>query len=484
MSRCFKSVFVGVFVAVILLGCKISTEVTLDKNETSSILIEVNTTDKNETSLTPIEVNTTDKNDTSLTPIEVNTTDKNETSLTPIEVNTTDKNETSLTPIEVNTTQENTREIERTIIQATAKLGNLANADVTIYRVEDDGILIPLYTETTSNAKTLSEIGKFDMHVDALEDDTFYLYKITGGKDYDSNDDGNLDATPTENNGTIRAIAKGSDLKAIADNFIVSYTTELVYEQVAAELKYNFNKTTFTNKLQDAIKKVIMDINGDGNIDEKDMLIFNPQADATKLIPFYKRQIKTIKDTLHKGNIPILNFSYKLGSYDTGRRTMCVKLSHDGTKAFVAKLYNDFTIIDINDSAKPIKIGSLGTSGYTCGISLSSDDTKAYVADGTNGLVILDISNPTNIVKLGAYKSIDYILNVSLSHDGTKAYLAAWESGLVVVDITNPASPTKLSSYNTIGFALDAVLSNNGKKAYVADGTDGLDIIDLTLYNW
>jgi len=85
-----------------------------------------------------------------------------------------------------------------------AQLGNFANANVEIYKVENDGSLVLKWSETTSNGITLDEIGKFNTHSAELEDNSFYLYKVSGGEDWDANDDGVLDSSATPNSGTIR----------------------------------------------------------------------------------------------------------------------------------------------------------------------------------------------------------------------------------------------------------------------------------------
>ena len=363
--------------------------------------------------------------------------------------------------------------------QATAKLGNLADANVTIYKIEDNGTLISLYFEKTSSGTTLGEIGKFDMHIDTLDDNLFYLYEVTGGKDWDSNDDGILDTNATINKGIIRAIAKGSSLKVAADNFIVSYATELIYEKITPTLKYHFNASTFGAKLQDAIKKVIGDIDGDGAIDEKDMLIFNPHSDESKLIAVYSSQAQKIKDILHNGKILSLNLLSKLGSYDTAGWAEEITLSNDGTKAYVADGGNGLVVIDISNPVNPSKLGSY-TAGYANGVALSNDGTKAYVADGDNGLVIVDISDPAHPSKLGSYDTAGYANGVTLSSDGTKAYVADNNNGLVVVDISNPPNLSKLDSYNTAGSAYGVTLSNYGAKAYAADGNNGLVVINIS----
>ncbi len=370
--------------------------------------------------------------------------------------------------------------IDGSTTQATAKLGNLADANVTIYKIEDNGTLISLYFEKTSSGTTLGEIGKFDMHIDTLDDNLFYLYEVTGGKDWDSDDDGILDANATINKGIIRAIAKGSNLKVAADNFIVSYATELIYEKITPTLKYHFNASTFGEKLQDAVKKVIGDIDGDGAIDEKDMLIFNPHSDESKLIGVYSSRAQKIKDILHNGKIPSLNLLSKLGSYDTAGWHEDITLSNDGTKAYAADGANGLVVIDISDPANPSKLGSYNTANYANGVTLSNDGTKAYVADGLNGLVVIDVSDPANPSELGSYDTAGNAYGVILSNDGTKAYVADNHTGLIVVDVSDPANPSKLSSYNTAGYAYGVTLSSDGIKAYVADGANGLVVIDVS----
>jgi len=100
--------------------------------------------------------------------------------------------------------------------QGTAQLGNLANANVKIYKIEDNGTKSLLWTETTSTGDSLESIGKFNIHDAEIDDNSFYLYEVTGGEDWDADDDGVKDENATLNRGKVRAIAKGSDIKAVA----------------------------------------------------------------------------------------------------------------------------------------------------------------------------------------------------------------------------------------------------------------------------
>jgi len=364
--------------------------------------------------------------------------------------------------------------------QGTAQLGNLANASVKIYQVEDNGSLVLKWSETTSDGDTLDEIGKFNLHDDELEADKFYVYKVIGGDDWDSNDDGIKDANPTQNKGVIRAIAKGSDIQNIGNDFKVTAISELLYEKVAKTLKYDFNSSTFGDTLNQQAKIITNDVDGDTEVNYLDILRYNPINDKTKLQDLYRIKMNQIIDIIHEGKTVLLNIDYFFGSYDTNGYAEGVTLSSDGTKAYVADEGDGLVVVDIRDPANPTKFGSYDTDGYANGVTLSSDGTKAYVADGGDGLVIIDISDPANPTKFGSYDTDGYANSVTLSSDGTKAYIADEDDGLVIIDISDPANPTKLGSYDTDGYARGVTLSSDGTKAYVADYYDGLVVVDIS----
>jgi len=237
--------------------------------------------DKNSTIIS----NSSDKNSTT-TP---NNIDRNSSTIS----NSSDKNNTN------------------TPVNGTAQLGNLADANVTVYKIEDNGTATFLWNEITSSGTTLADIGKFNLHIEDLNDSTFYLYKVKGGKDWDANDDGIKDANYTKNNGTIRAIAKGSDIKVAAGNFTVSYVTELLYEKVESALKYTFNKNTFQTLLINESKKIVKDVNHNDVRNMQDILTFNPSSDKNDLTDSYKTKVQEIINSLHDGKIPFFNpFDY------------------------------------------------------------------------------------------------------------------------------------------------------------------------------
>ena len=386
-----------------------------------------------------------------------------------IDENITYNDEESNTTIETNISENTSEESPTTL--ATAKLGNLADANVTIYKIENNGIVTLKWNETTSSGDTLNEIGKFNIHANEMEDNSFYLIKVKGGCDWDVEDDGIIDTNCTQNKGIIRAIAKGRDIKSIGNSFKVTLVSEIVFEKVIKYLYNDFNKTTFESNLTKAIKEIIVyDIDGDGKIDVNDMAKFDPVNDIYKLADDYQIEFQNLLTTIHLGKIPSLNsIDYKIGYFDTNGDAYSVVLSKDETKAYIADEDNGLVILDVNNPINPIQIGHFDTDGYAYDVILSNDGTKVYVADWANGLVILDISNDNNITQIGHFDD-SWTWSVTLSHNETKAYIVDLvNADLTILDVSDESNITKIGYFNTYGdYAGNIVLSKDETKAYFA----------------
>ena len=366
------------------------------------------------------------------------------------------------------------------------------------------------------------------MHLNDLDEETFYLYEVSGGDDWDVNDDGVMDAAPTPNKAKVRAIATGGDLKRVGHKFALTYVSELVYETVAKLLKYDFDRDNFDLELDLAADKIIKDIDSDEMITIKDVIQFDPALHNDRLSSKYLEQKDGMIDAIRLGKAPLQPYVSQIGKkaipggisydivlasdetkafvaagkaglavfnvnnpanpilfdiYDTGSDARGVALSSDGTKAFVANDNGGLMVLDVTDPTKITKIGSFDTGGTlfagAVDVILSSDETKAYVADVINGLVILDIVDPSQITKIGSVDTGAYAHSVVLSSDGTKVYVANDYRGLTVFDVNDSANPRIIGSVYTGGEAVDVTLSHDGTKAYVVDKNEGLAIIDI-----
>jgi len=100
-----------------------------------------------------------------------------------------------------------------------AIMGALKNANVKVYKYTNIDTII---AETTTG-----NLGEFSLSLTAISDTELLLVEVRGGFDIDTNDDGELDSSPTENRGMIRGWVKASELKN--GNVNVTLLSEVVY---------------------------------------------------------------------------------------------------------------------------------------------------------------------------------------------------------------------------------------------------------------
>ena len=103
-----------------------------------------------------------------------------------------------------------------------ALMGPLKNATVNVYKLTD----LNASVETTQT----NDLGSFSLSLSGIPDTEMLIVAVSGGKDIDANDDGIVDNTPTINKGTIRGIAKASDLKN--GNVNITLLSEVLYKYV------------------------------------------------------------------------------------------------------------------------------------------------------------------------------------------------------------------------------------------------------------
>ncbi len=177
---------------------------------------------------------------------------------------------------------------------AKAQLGVLAGATV---KIEELG-QVPyklLYTETTSSGSTVEEIGNFDAHYEALEDDKFYLYTVSNGLDMDANDDGEIDAIPTVNRGSFHAIVQGKSLKEVKGEFKVTTASELVYKKVKTDINE-------TDSLEDKLNKSAKEI-FTGDVNNTAILQYNPVEDKNLFHTDYQDKLPEIIKDIHEDRV-------------------------------------------------------------------------------------------------------------------------------------------------------------------------------------
>ncbi|WP_353662457.1 hypothetical protein [Hydrogenimonas sp. SS33] len=401
-------------------------------------------------------------------------------------------------------------------ILATAKLGNLANANVTIYKVEDNGTLASLWSETTSSGKTLGEIGKFDSHVDDLNDTDIYLYEVEGGKDWDVNDTGVMDPNYTINKGIIRAISSGSEIKAAANNFIVSFATEILYEQVSKSIKYNYDKTNFQTLLQNNISKVVGDVNGDGKVDMQDILTFDPSQDKQELTDSYRSNLQAILDAIHNGKTPTPNASVWAKTYSWGNEAKAVQQTHDGgyIVAGTGDAYQYVLLLKLDETGNVT--WQKGYAGNACtdrfgneAVSIQQTSDGGYIVAGNDvcygagqdDIIVLKLGTDGSVQWQKTYGGIDNDVAYSISQTSDGGYIVSGynfnldDKGFRVLKLNSTGGIEWQKIYGATGALftkkIDApgyltktsdggfIVAGQGSAGDVNDGTGGIKLLKL-----
>jgi len=95
--------------------------------------------------------------------------------------------------------------------QAKKSYGYLANATVNIYELVN-GTKKLLFSEKTSDADTLENIGNFHSHQISFRPNRYYQIEVFGGENWDIDNNNIKDHKPTPNTKHYRAIYKGHTL--------------------------------------------------------------------------------------------------------------------------------------------------------------------------------------------------------------------------------------------------------------------------------
>ncbi|RKY54774.1 MAG: hypothetical protein DRP93_04710, partial [Candidatus Neomarinimicrobiota bacterium] len=324
---------------------------------------------------------------------------------------------------------------------AEAGLGRWGDASVKIYKIEDNATKTLKFSETTSIGSDVNATGVFASHRLELEQDSFYIYEVSGGEDYDANNDGVLDITPTANKGIIHAVIKGSWVRHINWRPRVNLMSEVYYQQAA---KYINNLEAFATKLLYPSRHINKDLNENHVSNAIDALIYNPVINigAWDSYIFPKRSLEYIKEQIYENNPSYTLFLSNSFMYPSYTDNGDVVLSNDKNKMFSVDNDNGLRLIDISDLNNPVITNIMSESMEL--ITISADNQHLFIKsyERWNDLLriidISDILNPTIV----SSTSVPKFNNMQLSKDGTKLYITLQDyntnsNGLGIIDISD-----------------------------------------------
>ena len=370
----------------------------------------------------------------------------------------------------------------------------LKNAVVKIYKRENNATVL-LYEENTSSN------GEFYTHKEDLKDDVFYIYTVKGGNIADEHN--------TKNQGEIRAIVKGAWLKD-AEQLNVSAASQILYILGGHYLFYDIEK--LEKVLNTQAKKIIKkDINNDGVIDAKDVLVFDPKNKDEWM--FLEERVNNIRDKIIKNDTGYLDLitNDTIAEYKALGQTTEFYVSDKDNLLFTIYLFNfvktpfwDFNIYDIKDKMHPKKLYSKRFSAYADQSRIEDfhlfHKSKIVMIKGlefngkAKGVLLLDYSDLSDVhiitppqkdipgypyLYIGAkFHHLGEMIDFIISPDDQYTYILKSDHNLTVVDNSNLHDLKAMASLELNESAKKIFLNDGEKKLYVINNRT-IDIVDI-----
>ncbi len=379
------------------------------------------------------------------------------------------------------------------IKEGKVQLGVIADATVKIYELNGTNRTL-IATEITSKGDTIDTIGNFNLHLEKLDSNKFYIYEVSEGEDYDVEDDGIINITPTLNRGVFHLIAKGSSIKDI-DNINITIVSEILYQKVLPFI--NSKNRQIEEKIDIFSKELIKDdIDEDGIIGFSDILNYNPINNKSKLSFEYQTEIRDMINNILNGrafnnsedidttseDTNIINADTSTINENTNMTSDNVNTTNENTNITsndVNTTNEDIntTTEDVNTTAVDINITREDTSG--AGINYPKTEGGIQEAlDNTNyDYVISELINNRS-----AYSGIN---NDEVNMNIAAAYVG--KSGYTVFDVTSAMENSNSSTLN--GFISNITKDNDAVKtidelekadSYYSNVVNGVDCNNTT----
>ena len=360
---------------------------------------------------------------------------------------------------------------------ANAGVGIWSDAQVKIYKVEDNGTRTLMFTETTSTGVGYEDIGRFDSHRLELEAERFYVYEVTGGQEHDSDQDGEIDASPTENLGTIHAVLKGSWVRHLEDQLNITLITELYYQYAVL---YGLDYGNF-----EVVEAALINRNNPVSTEvlARNALTFNPRSNTywnTK----YQNQIvmNHMTSLMYAGD---KRYSlYAVNSLMISDGWWYVKsnssyLNETDSEVYVTAWKDN--LFDLG-TLSPLGTAEIFKSGFDISKDQNYIASIESVGEANYDLTIYDFTDPENISLL-SNTNVDYIYGFKFTNLAEKIFLIDGyrETHMMyAVDTSNKNSPSaRYEAFSTPGYIADFVISDDDQWMYVADRFGGLQIVDI-----
>ncbi|PHR54783.1 MAG: hypothetical protein COA44_12185 [Arcobacter sp.] len=400
-----------------------------------------------------------------------------------------------------------------------AGVGVWANANVNIYKLDTNGSKTLLFTETTTSIGAYEETGRFYSHRLELDKDSFYLYEVSGGEEYDVNKDGIIDVSPTPNAGRLHAIVKGEWVRKLNAQMSINLMSDVFYQWNKEEVESSAF-VSLENNLKTGYNPIAL-------LTGVQSLTYNPLTQLNQWKPweFNVNALNYMADFLYENNPKyalytknsfyydyydnfgkksffgkINNYLYDAGKYSEGVRifeigggmnepiasfssiVQEIVLSEDNQWLAASRNLGEgdyqLSIFDMSNPLFPDEVSSIYT--FADGIKFSPSSNRLYLRNSSS-LDIIDTSNKNIFNETGlSISTHGKIEDIAFSDDANLMYIANSNAGLQIVDLSNNQL---LGNYMTDGLVTAIILSSDKTKAIISVNTDtnaSLHVVNIT----
>lgn len=344
-----------------------------------------------------------------------------------------------------------------------AVLGSLSGAEISAYRLTDlENPVEGPFTAATSESD-LSLAGTFSLSLVGIPDDEWILVTASSGLDIDADDDGVVDTSPTQNLGTMHALAKARDWRL--GGLYISSLTDIVW-RYTQNLVGAVPPDELVIRLNDLSQRFVKyDVDGSGTVDWLDILFFSP-ADST-----------------HHAK---LNFDYQLLFELDEASNSIIQAIHDGDEALLGhqldlhfgQTLTRFPVPDIRYTSIKVDVSLFGggsvVSDGTYGINVDSEQpaenniTYFYAPRNPTETVTLT-ATPTSETEILGWRGCDSVTadlsQCSVSFNANRAVVASF--GYTTSELAGPVHDLSNATNTLTTDSIDVVIAA-GDDALVA----------------
>lgn len=184
-----------------------------------------------------------------------------------------------------------------------ALAGPLSDASLKLYIANDYLKDLPFYNSRTSSAYTMTEAGIINIPADitnALNDNELYIIEASKGTDIDSDDNFVIDSTPVSNQGKLRALVSGKQIKE--HGYKINILTEIAYQVEKGSLSVLSNSQILDNldALAGKLLKESIYVSPTGLLDYTQIIKWIPSFNKEKLFLNYNTYYAPIVEKIYR----------------------------------------------------------------------------------------------------------------------------------------------------------------------------------------